>query len=164
MRTFLIVLLLQLFASAWLGCGKSSSEQASKQADAATEPAAAKSPEPLATFNPAMLVTSSRAADFKFTFPEMRVLLDDKAPFVVSTTIVAECADAKTQKELKSRFAEIRTEVTETLCTKRPQYICTTAGKMRTKEEILARIRAKLENKGIRDIYFLEFSVAPGVR
>jgi hypothetical protein len=153
------------------GSGKDADSAAKgKQPDAETAKtdASARSQGPeqqrLVTFRPDLLLSDSRTAAYVVRIPPVRAFLDEPAPVVVTAKIVVECANRRARRELKAKLPAVKTALIECFGLHKLSSLQSTSGRMRLKEEIVARLQRMMNNKGVKQVYFEEFFIAPGTR
>lgn len=144
--------------AAGLACGKPAPKAKTETAAVASPSATPEKP----SFRPEVLYGDERTAQMTVTLPVSRTHLDEARSYVISVIVVAECGNTAAQREVARKKTEMSAAAANVLGSKSLAVAQSTAGKMKIREEILARLQAMMENKAIKQIYFKEYYVGPG--
>lgn len=122
-------------------------------------------------FDPALLLSGKRTVQFAVTIPrqktkdkpvDMRILLEGPSPFVLTLRVVVECATDAARKELESKLSDMQSLIMDHVSGKTPASVASAEGQDRLREELVLLMQRQMQNKAIKQIYFIQFFVAPG--
>jgi flagellar basal body-associated protein FliL len=110
-------------------------------------------------FLPELLLSDRQTKGLTVEIPQVRTLLTKSPDNFVRLTIVVECANEASRNEAKVNLAKLSGAVSESLSSKTAAFVESMDGKLKLKEEIIWRMQRMMQIKGIKQVYFQEFSI-----
>ena len=142
-------------------CGRpreTAEENTARADDQTTSPTA----EALHGFESDLLLSDARTIRFQVELPEIRAPLSDATPYNLFVRIVVECANGKTQSEVKSKKDRLAVTAQTVISEKNLAFISSVTGKIDLQDEIVAALKKELDNKAVKQVYYKNYVIERG--
>jgi flagellar basal body-associated protein FliL len=113
-------------------------------------------------FEPDLLLSDARTIEFAVELPLVSARLSDTDPYMAQVKLAVECSNAETRDEAEKKKKDLATTVGTLLSEKSMSALSSTAAKLQLQEDIVSRIKQRLTNQGVKQVYYLDFAIERG--